>query len=62
MSKDFFSDFTRAADESSQPKSLFELNNMLRRGIREYFPENLWVQAEIAECKENASGHCYLEL
>jgi len=62
MSKDFFSDFTQAAAESSQPKSLYELNNMLRRGIREYFPENLWVQAEIAECKENASGHCYLEL
>ncbi len=62
MSKDFFSDFRQTKTGGPQPKSLYELNNMLRRGIREYFPENLWVQAEIAECKENASGHCYLEL
>ncbi|HPL06662.1 MAG TPA: exodeoxyribonuclease VII large subunit [Bacteroidales bacterium] len=57
-----FSDFTQAETGRAQPKTLYELNNMLRRGIRDLFPENLWVQAEIAECKENASGHCYLEL
>lgn len=62
MSKDFNTDYTQANTIRPQAKSLYELNNMLRRGIRELFPENIWVQAEIAECKENASGHCYLEL
>lgn len=62
MSKDFNKDYTQANTIRPQTKSLYELNNMLRRGIRDLFPENIWVQAEIAECKENASGHCYLEL
>lgn len=42
--------------------SLYKLNTLLRRAIRETFPERCWVQAELSEVRENASGHCYLEL
>jgi exodeoxyribonuclease VII large subunit len=30
--------------------------------LRAAFPETVWIQAEISECKEHFSGHCYLEL
>ncbi len=44
-----------------RPYSLFELTNLVRCGLREYFPETYWVQAEISEC-HLSGGHCYLEL
>lgn len=44
------------------PITLLELNLMVRNQIHKEFPNNFWVQAELSECKENYSGHCYLEL
>lgn len=62
MHKDKKLNFFKDDSNVKSPQSLYDLNKMLRQGIRELFPESLWVQAEIAECNENASGHCYLEL
>lgn len=62
MLNDVFLDPDQVQNREQDSKSLYELNNMLRKGIRGIFPEALWVQAEIAECNELASGHCYLEL
>lgn len=42
--------------------SLFDLNNRVRRVLKEQFAEPLWITAEIASVLENRSGHCYLEL
>ncbi len=46
-----------------RPLSLYELNALLREGVRELFPNTYWVQAEVSSCScRNAAGHCYLEL
>jgi len=45
-----------------QTLSLFELNNLVKTGIRELFPDAYWIIAEISEMNINQSGHCYLEL
>jgi exodeoxyribonuclease VII large subunit len=42
--------------------TLFELNNSIRNTLKISFSESQWVKAEIAQLKENYSGHCYLEL
>lgn len=42
--------------------SLFELNQGIKKVIKENFSVPLWVIAEISELKENRNGHCYLEL
>jgi exodeoxyribonuclease VII large subunit len=42
--------------------TLLDLNQLVRTNLRRDFPETYWVQAEISECKEHFSGHCYLEL
>lgn len=42
--------------------SLFDLNNRVRRVLKDQFAEPLWITAEIASVLENRSGHCYLEL
>ena len=44
------------------PISLSAFNRLVKDVLDEAFPEKYWVTAEIAECKTNASGHCYLEL
>lgn len=41
---------------------LFELNESVRQSLRQRFPAPVAVVAEIADLKENRSGHCYLEL
>ena len=46
----------------ASPISLSEFNALVKDVLNEAFPEKNWVTAEIAECKTNASGHCYLEL
>jgi len=48
--------------DASQTISLFELNNQVKTGIRELFPDTYWVIGEISEMNINQSGHCYLEL
>ncbi len=42
--------------------TLFELNQLVRTNLRQSMPGTFWVQAEVSECKEHFSGHCYLEL
>lgn len=44
-----------------QHLSLFELNNLVRQTIDLGLPRAYWVEAEVAEMREN-SGHCYMEL
>jgi len=46
----------------TEPLTLLELNLMVRNQLRKSFSDTWWVQAEISECKEHFSGHCYLEL
>lgn len=42
--------------------TLFDLNSQVRQTLKERFAAVVWVTAEIADVKENRSGHCYLEL
>ncbi len=42
--------------------SLFQLNNLLRATLDTYLDPTYWVVAEVSELRNNASGHCYLEL
>ncbi len=42
--------------------SLLELQLLVKQAIEVQLPLSYWVVAEINELKENASGHCYLEL
>ena len=49
------------AEDSSAIK-LSELNLAIRSVVREQFPDQVWVMAEISEMKTNAAGHAYLEL
>jgi exodeoxyribonuclease VII large subunit len=42
--------------------TLLDLNQMVRSRLRKEFSETYWIQAEVSECKEHYSGHCYLEL
>ena len=41
--------------------TLYELNNLVRQTIEIGLPKSYWVEAEIAELRENG-GHCYMEL
>lgn len=41
--------------------SLYELNTLVRRGLRACFPDEYWVQAELSDVRTNYSGHCYME-
>ncbi len=42
--------------------SLLELNQLIKEKLADAFPTTVWVRAEISEFRENANGHCYLEL
>ena len=41
---------------------MYQLNNLVKRELKNRFPDSFLVIAEIADVKENRSGHCYLEL
>lgn len=41
--------------------SLYELNALVRKSIAACLPDEYWVQAELSDVRNNASGHCYLE-
>lgn len=45
-----------------QSISLLELNQLIKEKLADAFPTSLWIRAEISELRENANGHCYLEL
>jgi len=42
--------------------TLLELNLRIKEALSFSFSEPIWVRAEISELRENANGHCYLEL
>ena len=42
--------------------SLYELSEQVKQTIKSVFTSSVWIRAEISEIRENASGHCYLEL
>lgn len=42
--------------------TLYELQRIIGAAIEQFLAKPIWVSAEIAEIKLNASGHCYLEL
>ena len=46
----------------SQQLTLIELNNRLKKTIKDQFTETIWVVAEIGEMNTNRNGHAYLEL
>ena len=41
--------------------TLLELNSLVRQVIEQSMTREYWVEAELAECRENR-GHCYMEL
>lgn len=41
---------------------LYDLQSLIKSVIADALPDLYWVVAEIAECKVNQRGHCYLEL
>ena len=41
--------------------SLRQLNLMVRDAVEMHLPDEYWVEAELAECRESR-GHCYMEL
>lgn len=41
---------------------LSELGEIVRETLELTMPSPFWVRAEIAECREGAGGHCYMEL
>jgi len=42
--------------------TLYELNKNIQNSIKLAFANSIWIKAEIAQIKENYSGHCYMEL
>ena len=45
-----------------EPIGLYQLNSLVKKVFRDRFPDTFSLVAEIADIKENRSGHCYLEL
>lgn len=41
---------------------LLDLQEQVREGLEETFPQPVWVKAEIAQIQVRTNGHCYLEL
>lgn len=48
--------------EEGQYIGLLELQEQMREGIESFFPEKLWVSAEVASVQVKANGHCYMDL
>ncbi len=42
--------------------TLYQLNKLIQETLKVSINQPFWVKAEIAQVKENFSGHCYLEL
>ena len=49
-------------DVEKETVTLLQLQKIIKSGVEGAAPGAVWVKAEIAEIKENYSGHCYLEL
>ncbi len=50
------------SSEATASIKLSELNQTIHSLVRQQFPDQVWVMADISEIKINASGHAYLEL
>lgn len=46
---------------TQEPISLYELNVLVRQTLEDNLAGTFWVQAELADVRVNASGHCYVE-
>ncbi|KAA6310137.1 hypothetical protein EZS27_038507 [termite gut metagenome] len=43
--------------------SLFELNILVKKNLKQCLPDTYWIQAELSDVRVNApSSHCYVEL
>ena len=47
--------------EQSHHFSLYALNALVHEAVSNTLPDEYWVEAELAECRER-NGHCYMEL
>ena len=47
--------------EQNHHFSLYALNALVRDAVSNALPDEYWVEAELAECRER-NGHCYMEL
>lgn len=47
--------------EQSHHFSLYALNAFVHEAVNNALPDEYWVEAELAECRER-NGHCYMEL
>ncbi len=47
--------------EQDRHFSLHALNALVREAVSDALPDEYWVEAELAECRER-SGHCYMQL
>ena len=50
------------AASGNRPYRLYELSAIIKSAVSSALPDACWIIAEIAECKCNQKGHCYLEL
>lgn len=41
---------------------LAQLQEMIKEGVADLFPDKMWVRAEISQWSPRANGHCYLSL
>ena len=45
---------------NNQALTLYDLNNLVKRGVEQCLPDEYWIQAELSDVRTN-NGHCYLE-
>lgn len=50
------------SEQENKPLSLYRLNKIIGDSIRQAFPGEYWVVAEINEMSVASNGHCYLEV
>ncbi len=41
---------------------LFTLQENIREGLEDLFPDKLWIKAEVSSIQVKANGHCYMDL
>jgi len=46
---------------SAHALSLYQLNALVKQGLKACLPDAYWVQAELSEVHANYNGHCYVE-
>ena len=41
---------------------LLTLQESIREGLEDLFPDKLWIKAEVSSIQVKANGHCYMDL